>query len=325
MVKVNEEVKKPKVDARVASYTFLAIIFVTFLVGMAIGASGADTRTNFWEASVAMIIQYGAFLGLFFIVFWQLKLRGKEIPQSIDLNKKVSFRNLGFVVLIAAVTLVGFMLLTDGFLAILRTLGYSSCVVEKCVDGTAKCWTCGDGLSVPQYIMAVFVVCLLPAVIEELLFRGLILKGLTSMGKVVAIIASAVLFSLFHGNVDQTIHQFILGIICAVVVLKTGNLVYAMVLHFLNNFIWLTAYTFIGSSLESAPWNPLTAVVMVVLAGLGVLMLVGLVKALKPHDERAVIQKTTKFWSLYNIGYFIAVVLGGCIWVFALLAGLGVV
>jgi len=325
MGKIKEQPVKPKIDAKVAAYVFLATIFVMFIIDFVIGGSDADTRTSFWEAGVAGIIRYLALLGLFYIVFWQLKLKGKEIPQSIDLNKKVGFRNLLFVVLISAVVLVGFMLLTEGFLATLRAWGYSECVVKDCVDNVSKCWTCGDGLTIPQYFLAIVVLCILPAVIEELLFRGLILKGLMPMGKVVAIIASAVLFSLFHGTPDQTIHQLILGLVCAIVVIKTGNLVYGMVLHFLNNFIVLTAYTFFGSALQSITWNPIAIIVTVILAGLGTLMLVGLVRALKPCEERAEIQKTQRFWALGNIGFFIAVVLASCLWMLMLLYGFGVV
>jgi hypothetical protein len=65
-------------------------------------------------------------------------------------------------------------------------------------------------------------------------------------------------------------------------------------------------------------------VLAVGLAVLGVAVLLGLSKLLKPQGERVEIAKTQKFWSLGNFGYFIAVALAGCIWIFVLLTRFGV-
>jgi len=306
-----------KLDQKVAAYVFIAILFASLLcsillVSMAKSA-GADIN-NFWEESVASIVSYLLLLGVFFIICSQLKLKGPEIPQAIDLNRKVSLWNLGLVV-VAGLTLVSFMLLTEGVIEIFRAFGYSTdCRV--CTEEII-CWRC-KGLNASQYIMAIVTLCILPAIIEELLFRGLILKGLMPMGKVVAVVASALLFSLFHLNPEQTVYQFILGIVFAFVVIQTGNLLYGMILHFLNNFFVLTAYTFLGDTLKSLVWNPLTIVAAVLLAVFGALMIVGVVRTLKQHGKQRDVPKTAKFFALDNIGYFIATSLGVCIWIFVL-------
>jgi hypothetical protein len=67
-----------------------------------------------------------------------------------------------------------------------------------------------------------------------------------------------------------------------------------------------------------------TVILALGLAALGALMLVGLIKKLKPQDERAVIPKTQKFWSFANIGYFIGILLASIIWIERLLIGFGV-
>jgi membrane protease YdiL (CAAX protease family) len=77
---------------------------------------------------------------------------------------------------------------------------------------------------------------ILPAIFEELFFRGVIMRGLTQLGKPAAVILSALMFALAHGNTDQFIYQFLLGLVIGCLVLETKNLVVGMVAHFTNNF-----------------------------------------------------------------------------------------
>jgi membrane protease YdiL (CAAX protease family) len=50
---------------------------------------------------------------------------------------------------------------------------------------------------------------------EEILFRGLILRSLQPFGKKFAILASAILFGLFHGNIVQSPYAFVVGLVLA--------------------------------------------------------------------------------------------------------------
>lgn len=89
------------------------------------------------------------------------------------------------------------------------------------------------------FILNVLLLAVLPAICEELMFRGIIFNGMIEMGESSAVFFSAFLFALFHGNASQTIYQFILGIVLAYTVVLTKNLVCAMILHFTNNFVVL--------------------------------------------------------------------------------------
>lgn len=76
---------------------------------------------------------------------------------------------------------------------------------------------------------------LLPAIFEELLFRGVVLRGLTQFGKTTAVIVSAVMFALAHGNTDQIIYQFFGGLVFGFLFVETKNLTVSMCAHFANN------------------------------------------------------------------------------------------
>ena len=75
----------------------------------------------------------------------------------------------------------------------------------------------------------------IPPLVEELVFRGAVLHGLRRFGDGFAIVGSAFLFGMFHGNLIQLPFAFLCGLALAFVVVKTGNLWVSIAIHFLNN------------------------------------------------------------------------------------------
>ena len=87
--------------------------------------------------------------------------------------------------------------------------------------------------------IAVFVsTCVLAPIMEEIMFRGIILNNLLSKRSIwYSIIVSSLIFGLIHMNLLQGTNAFILGIALAIVFIKTRNIYACMVGHFLNNLI----------------------------------------------------------------------------------------
>lgn len=71
---------------------------------------------------------------------------------------------------------------------------------------------------------------------EELLFRGFVLRTLRPYGKRFAILGSAFLFGLFHGNLLQTPYAFLMGLVLGYVTVEY-SLGWAIGLHMFNNFV----------------------------------------------------------------------------------------
>lgn len=72
---------------------------------------------------------------------------------------------------------------------------------------------------------------------EELLFRRLLLRRLRPYGERFALVASALCFGLFHGNLNQFFYAFLLGLVLAELALSTGCLWQAVLLHALVNLL----------------------------------------------------------------------------------------
>lgn len=79
------------------------------------------------------------------------------------------------------------------------------------------------------------IVALLPAVVEEFIFRGLIFNGYKRRNPFKAVILSAVLFGLVHMNINQFSYAFVIGVIFALLAYATGSLIPSITAHFLIN------------------------------------------------------------------------------------------
>lgn len=91
-------------------------------------------------------------------------------------------------------------------------------------------------------IIAGFVITIVAPFIEEVLFRGFLLRSLVNrIGIIMGSIASALLFSVLHVPWQSVIPIFILGLIMNSIVISTKSIWPSIVFHSLNNSI---AFTF---------------------------------------------------------------------------------
>lgn len=83
--------------------------------------------------------------------------------------------------------------------------------------------------------LQIFVVAISAPIIEEIIFRKLLLDRLRPYGDKSAIWVSALAFSLFHGNLSQALYALVLGMIFAYIVIRTNDIRYSIALHILVN------------------------------------------------------------------------------------------
>ncbi|WP_312643956.1 CPBP family intramembrane glutamic endopeptidase [Hydrogenoanaerobacterium sp.] len=81
------------------------------------------------------------------------------------------------------------------------------------------------------------VICIIAPVVEEYIFRGILIRKLRGYGEAVCVFASAFLFALLHGNSYQLISTFVIGAVLAYVTVKTNTIVYAILIHMSNNIV----------------------------------------------------------------------------------------
>lgn len=76
---------------------------------------------------------------------------------------------------------------------------------------------------------------LLAPIFEEIIFRKILCGKMIKYGEGIAIVTSALMFGLFHGNLNQFFYAFFMGLFFAYVYVKTGNVKYTIILHMMVN------------------------------------------------------------------------------------------
>ncbi len=108
--------------------------------------------------------------------------------------------------------------------AILKMFGLESATAQ--LDATA---------SLPVNLFMYFYACLLGPVLEELLYRGVLLQSMRKYNERFAIFLSALIFGLMHQNYQQFILGFLVGIPLAVVTIKYESILPAIFTHIIMN------------------------------------------------------------------------------------------
>lgn len=134
----------------------------------------------------------------------------------------------------------------DGFFALLSLMMSAQLVAQMCnlalewlldligLDGSALQQLGNvdtDSLSMFLYIG------IIAPISEELLFRGLVLRGIEPYGKKLAVIGSAILFGLYHANPIQTPYAILAGLVLGYVALEY-HVIWAIAMHMFNNLVF---------------------------------------------------------------------------------------
>ena len=118
------------------------------------------------------------------------------------------------------------------------------------------------------WLYVVFLLALVPAICEELAFRGFVFGGLVrNNGGLRAVIITAVIFGISHGVLQQSIAATIMGVLIGWISLKTGSVLPGILLHFTNNALsvsmerianqWEMAPIFLKQTEAGATYQPL--------------------------------------------------------------------
>lgn len=128
-----------------------------------------------------------------------------------------------------------------------------------------------DNMADYPLVLNLLLGCVIAPVCEEYLFRGLLLNRLRPYGERFAVWASALCFGLFHGNFSQFFYACAIGVLFAGVVLKTGRLRQAMLLHALINFEGTGLIPLLSGLGEAGDWLLTLLVLAAMFVGLAFL------------------------------------------------------
>lgn len=134
--------------------------------------------------------------------------------------------------------------------------------------------------NVGELIVYIITLAIIPAVTEELFFRGVILNSLECVKTVYAVILSAVCFALYHASAVQFFYQLLFGVGFALLALCAKSVVPCIIVHFINNATILILQ-YLNVKIDF--FNPIIIAVGIVMLGAFLLFSI---KALKKHQKQ---------------------------------------
>jgi membrane protease YdiL (CAAX protease family) len=226
-------IANPKVLERKAMRTDIRAVAIA-MIGFLIITSVADIILVFLAGVVMHGVVYlaSSFVGLAFIWFCFKSdfYLGDILYERRAIPRKVLFNAIICIVGIQPI----FMLISQGIDWGFHEAGYK--VTFNAYDPT------GHGM----LLMLLNSVIIAP-IIEEALFRGVVLRVLSRYGRNFAIVASAILFGLFQTNIIDFFHSFLCGLLLAYITFRY-SIKWAIVTHCTNNLVMNAVLV------AAAPW-----------------------------------------------------------------------
>lgn len=142
----------------------------------------------------------------------------------------------------------------------------------------------GVGLEMPEYVLPqtaagtvlyLISMVLLPAFVEEIVFRGIVMQSLRRFGDLFALVTSALVFGIFHLNPIQMPYAFIVGLFMGYFVMRSGSLWAGVLIHFFNNAV-AAAFEMLTPGMTEEQLTMLNVyydLITVILAGIAVCLL----------------------------------------------------
>ncbi len=145
-----------------------------------------------------------------------------------------------------------------------------------------------DTLFVNGFWNAFMIVAIAYPVLEELIFRLLLCKLLkaTKMADWYVIVISAVIFMVYHWSWSQVAYQLLMGIWLAWIFIKTHQIGWTVLIHFINNAFIIT-YTYLtGAGNSVFALSALNIILSISLAAVTTVAVILLIKKGIPKYEK---------------------------------------
>lgn len=221
-------------------------LLFSFIGGMLLGIvsifTGLESQTLLDSPIIYAFANCLSTLGIGSYVWIVISKKNKKMKEKAQgdtkvrsvIFKKCKTLPVIFVVLIPVICLIflsGFVNLTSYGLS---ALGYSKSMDLPIVLDNIR-----------NYLLSIIFLCGLPAIMEEFLFRGVILGGLLNNAKsnasrIAFVFLSALIFALCHQSAGQFVYPLIMGVVFGFVYMITGNIWYSVICHFVSNSLVIT-------------------------------------------------------------------------------------
>lgn len=200
------------------SFSFAVAFYIALQLILSIALSRVESG-SFWYWLILAISSASLFVGAF--AYAKIRKADFLTATTIKILPKVAHFLWGFLIVIG---LIHFMVPVNNWICELFEL-----------MGLKR-----PQVNLPMQLVPLLIVAsVIPAVCEEMMFRGTIGNAFTCGEKPVwkGVLISGAVFAVFHMNPAQTVHQFILGCFLTILTYRSGSVWTAVIVHLFNNVV----------------------------------------------------------------------------------------
>lgn len=205
-------------------------LFVMFLSILLEGFGQVPVEiTNLFSGRFEKALPYVIFVFGVLVKYYVIIILLKWLSNRSNEQKPKNYLNWRDFVC-AAIMIIAFRLIFDNSL----TLWVSMISMPNFINEAF------DELAVSPIILVLSVIIVAP-IYEEIVFRGILLKGMSKkINPTIALVVSALLFAIVHMNIPQGINAFLLGLVLGFIYLRTESIYLSIFAHCLNNILALS-------------------------------------------------------------------------------------
>lgn len=177
---------------------------------------------------IAELLNAAAYIASFTIPVWFFyAISKKKVIQPMGLSLMLSEKN-------TALTSASMMFLGT---ATCFSASYVNSLLFPISEEASEIYFSSDIRGGYALVLMFISTAIIPAFVEELLFRGVILSNIRPYSEGGAILISALLFGLMHQTPFQLFYATAIGVILGIIRVKTGSIWTGILVHFFNNFL----------------------------------------------------------------------------------------
>ncbi len=199
---------------------------------------------------------------------------------------------------------------SSGKMLLLVAMGFGLCIVVNGIAGIASIFFSSAGIEgelpevpVSQSALDVFMNFIASAavapLVEEFIFRGVIMQPLRRYGDRFAIVASAAVFGIAHGRPTNIVFAFLSGVIIGCAVVYSRSIWVGIIIHALNN-----AYSTLFIELDSiasefSNFVYLIACIVISIVGVVAFIIYGIKYGLRLKRDNSSLSCGKKFFGFF--------------------------
>lgn len=183
-------------------------------------------------------------------LFYTLSKKIEDYPSFFRLHK-IPISNLGLLIGLGICGQFIGQLLNLLFLLLLKPFGWGTLSEPIVIEHSTR-----------GFLLAFLLIALFPAVFEEFLMRGIVLRSYEKRGTKTAILITSILFGIMHLDIQNLPATIFMGWLIAYCTVQTNSLWAAILVHFINNAFAVLSYFIADTGQQWVVWGWLIGVIV---------------------------------------------------------------